>query len=294
MTAGGRTRVFLSWSGDPSKAFAEAVADALETLSDRLDPWLSDDLPAGVEWANALVPNIKRAQFAILCLTHRNVNAPWIAFETGAYFTSRLRKGVVPYLLDFKREELQFPLGLFQSQETDWKGTKAVFVRVGELVGMDAKAVEDKLTGEIWDQLDDRLKTIRGLRDRTRTDEPGNWMNVANAFYLGHDLRWTIDVIENGSPPSDVKHGLLQTLHQADELGLSEHDYFVILAKQAADVFDIPDEEWTSEIRERLDGAVKEAFDRFGRLVIERQPGYHACDPKNREAWLRYQAARRA
>jgi hypothetical protein len=241
------------------------------------------------------VPNIRKAQLAILCLTHRNINAPWIAFETGAYFTSRLKKGVVPYLLDFPADELQFPLGLFQSQQADWKGTKALFVRVGTLVDIDAATVEEKVVREIWPQLDDQLKAIRGLAPgATRTGEPGNWMNVANAFFLGHDLRWTIDVLENGGSPQDVKHGLLQMLHQADELGLSEHDYFVILAGQAGNAFDLPDNEWTPEVRKELEASVKAAFDRFGRLVIERQPGYEACDPANRENWLKYQQEGRA
>jgi hypothetical protein len=288
-------RVFLSWSGEPSKLLAEAVADALRALSSRLEPWMSDDLEAGVEWAKALVPQIKKAKLAVLCLTHRNVNAPWITFEAGAYFTSRIRKGVVPFLLDFSPDELTFPLGLFQSQRADWKGSRTLLLRAGELAGIPERDVQEKFEREIWPQLGDRLTTIRGLAPGAiRTDEPGEWMNVANAFFLGHDLRWTIDVLVERRSPDDAKHGLLQILHQADELGLSQHDYFLILATQANEVFDLPGEHWTPEVWAKLETNVKQAFDRFGRLVIDRQPGYHACDPKNRENWLKYQAAGRA
>lgn len=290
-----QARIFLSWSGEPSKLFAEAIAEALRTLSSRLDPWTSEDLEAGIEWANALVPQIKKARLAVLCLTHRNVNAPWIAFETGAYFTSRLRKGVVPLLLDFSPEELTFPLGIFQSQRADWKGSRALLLRAGELVGIPERDVHETFEREIWPQLGDRLETIRGLGPGgVRTDEPGNWTNVANAFFLGHDLRWTIDVLAARSSPDDAKHGLVQILHQADELGLSQHDYFILLARQASEVFDLPANQWTRKLWEKLEADVKTAFDRFGRLVIDRQPGYTACDPKDRENWLKYQAAGRA
>ncbi len=290
-TSDGRERVFLSWSGEPSRELAEALAEGMHTLSDRLEPWLSENLDPGVEWASALIPQIRKARLAILCLTHRNVNAPWIAFETGAYYTSRLKEGVIPFLLDFEPKELAFPLGLFQSLSADENGARALFVRVGKLVEIDADAVEEILVGTIWPQLRDRMEVIRGIpADSTRTDEPGNWMNIANAFYLGHDFRWTIDVLTAGGPPDQVKHGLLQTLHQADELGLSQHDHFRILATQAREVLDLPDDGWTPEVRAELKASLKAAFERFGGLVISRQPGYHPYDPSNQESWLGVQA----
>jgi hypothetical protein len=291
--AADEVRVFLSWSGEPSKLLAEALAEGMRALSPRLEPWLSDDLDPGEEWASTLIPQIRKAQLAILCLTHRNVNAPWIAFETGAYYTSRLRKGVIPFLLDLPPGELEFPLGLFQSLRADWKGTKALFIRLGKLVDLGADEVENALVTKLWRQLSDQMDAIRGIPP-PRTDEPGNWKNVANAFFLGHDLRWTIDVLTGGGPVDDVKHGLIQILHQAHELGLSQHNHFLILAREATEALKLPGDSWTPEVRDKLETCLKLSFERIGGLVINRQPGYRPYDPENQKTWLAMQAAGRA
>jgi hypothetical protein len=290
-----RVRVFLSWSGERSKALAMALEESIGTLSDRIEPWISDELEPGVEWASALIPQIQQARFAILCLTNRNMTAPWIAFETGAYYTSPLREGVIPFLLDIDADELPFPIGLFQSLKADWKGTKALLTRLGRLVDLDADAVEERMVTGIWPQLHDRIDAIRRIDfDGTRTDEPGHWMNVANAFFLGHDLRWTMDELRQGGVPDDVKHGLRQVLHQADELGLSTHDHFLILARQATEVLGLPGEAWTPEVRDKLKGCLKDALERFGGLIISRQPGYRPYPPDNQDSWLAIQADGRA
>lgn len=289
-----RIRLFLSWSGEPSRLLAKALAGHMKSLSDRLEPWLSDDLEPGVEWASRLVPQIQEAHLAILCLTHRNATAPWIAFETGAYYTSPLKEGVIPFLFDLDSDDVVFPLALFQSIRADWTGTKALFLRVGRLAGLDSAAVEKRFVTDIWPQLGDEMEAIRRIdADGTRTDEPGNWANIANAFFLGHDLRWTIDVIVSNGSVDDIKHGLRQTLHQADELGFSQHDHFRILARQATEVLPLQEAEWTQEVRDNLAACLRDALERFGGVLIHRQPGYRPYAPDNQESWLAIQAERR-
>jgi hypothetical protein len=287
----GRARIFLSWSGEPSRLLATALSGYIEGLSDRLDPWLSEDLQPGAEWASTLIPQIRKARLAILCLTRRNVTAPWIAFETGAYYSSRLKKGVIPFLLDLPSSELTFPLGLFQGLQADRAGSKALFLSVGKLSGMDVEAIEQWFL-EHWPRLREELDDIR--REGSRREEPGNWLNVANAFYLGHDLRWTIDVINGGGSAQHVVHGLRQILHQADELGLSQHNDYVVLRAQVTKASQLSAHEWTPEVRIELEESVKTALERFGELVRRRQPTYRPYASDNRENWLAIQAERGA
>jgi hypothetical protein len=291
-----KIEVFLSWSGEPSRLLATALESHLKNLSrqvvpgDRLSPWLSEDLEPGAEWASTLIPRVRSARVAILCLTRRNVTAPWISFETGVFYSSRLKKAVIPFLLDVTSDGLSFPLGLFQGLQADRNGSKALFVRIGELAGIGADAVEPWFL-ERWGQIEEEFDDIR--KDGSRREEPGNWLNVANAFYLGHDLRWTIDIVEDGSP-ADIVHGLKQILHQADELGLSGHNDFAVLTKQVELVHQLPDAKWTDRERHELEECLKTALERFGELVRRRQPSYRAYSDDNKDSWLAMQARRRA
>jgi hypothetical protein len=286
-------RVFLSWSGESSRLVAKALSAGMQQLSERLEPWLSEDLEPGAEWASTLVPQIRKAKLAVLCLTRRNVGAVWIAFETGAYYGSRLRKGVVPYLLDIQPAELTFPLGLFQSVTADWLGTKSLFARVGELVELDASVVEERLASTIWPQLNDQLTVIRKLQAEAQETARSS-ANVANAFFLGHDLRWTIDVSTSDAPPKDVKHGIRQILHQATDLGIEHENGVQALQRVAQSLLDLPDEEWTTEIRGEVDLALRLAFERIGAVMTRLQPEYRAYDPENQQSWIEMQAEGRA
>ncbi len=286
-----RVRVFLSWSGEASRHLANALADGMTLLSDWVEPWMSDRIEPGAQWANTLVPEIRKAHLAILCLTHRNADAPWIAFEAGLYYT--WRKSIIPFLLDFPPADLRFPLGLFQSVSADMEGSKALFLRVGDLLGMDTAAVGKRFAKSIWPQLDEQIATIRATEQKPDISAPGQATNIANAFFLGHDLRWTMDVASVG-PANDIKHGLVQVLHQAEELGLGEHDHFLVLRRKATDVLGLPDGEWTADVRERVALALQVAFERIGGLVIRLQPGYHPYDADNQARWLAIQAEGRA
>lgn len=287
-----KVRIFMSWSGDTSLRVAKAVCEGIELLSDRLEPWLSEDLEPGEQWASTLIPQIRKARVAVLCLTRRNVGAAWIAFETGAYYTSRSGPVVVPLLLDLTPAEVEFPLGLFQGVTADENGLERLFTRIGELVGLERTAAKARFDAEIWPKLDGQLATIR----EKAADEvaQGGPTNIANAFYLGHDLRWTMDALSAGAEPDDVKHGITQILHQAQNLGLRDNNNYVILRQRAAELLALPEDQWTEKIRGDLALALQLAFERLGSVLIGLQPGYSPFAPENRERWLEIQAENRA
>jgi TIR domain len=285
-----RARIFLSWSGEISKLVAKALAEGMNSISYRLEPWLSEGLEPGVQWANELVPQIRRSRVAILCLTHRNVGASWIAFETGAYYSSRLRKAVIPFLLDFPPGDLAFPLGLFQSISADWNGCRALYMRLGQLVDVDPQTVTEVFTTRIWPNLSEQLSSIRKLQGEPEIKTASSRPNIANAFFLGHDLRWTMDVLNYGGPAEDVKHGIVQILHQAGELGLSDHDHLLVLKQTATEVLSLPADEWTEAVRKSVGTTLQVCFERLGGLVISRQPGYRPYAPDNQARWLAIQA----
>jgi TIR domain len=285
-------RVFMSWSGDTSLLVAKAVCEGIELLSDRLEPWLSEDLEPGEEWASTLIPQIRKARLAVLCLTRHNVGAAWIAFETGAYYSSRAGQVVVPLLFGIAPADVEFPLGLFQGVTADANGLKRLFTRAGDLVGLEAAATEKRFESQIWPRLDGQLATIRDTAAAEIAQRAPT--NIANAFFLGHDLRWTMSALSSGAEPDDVKHGITQILHQAQDLGLRDNNNFVILRQKAAEVIELPDDQWTEQVRAEVALALQLAFERLGSVLIGLQPDYNPYPPENRERWFAIQAKNRA
>ena len=164
ITLGGKMRVFLSWSGEKSKMTAKALRSNLGKLSGRLEPWLSEDMEPGIQWASTLTHDIQEAHFTILCLTRRNSTAPWITFEAGICHSNPIsNENVIPYLLDLDSDELDFPLALFQAVKADWRGTKVLFWKIAKAVGMKESEFTPLFTGEIWSGLEDQLRSIKSI-----------------------------------------------------------------------------------------------------------------------------------
>jgi TIR domain len=113
-------KVFISWSGDRSRAMAEQLRDWLPTIVQSLDPFVStQDVPVGGRGLNVLASQLQDCSFGILCLTQENKQGPWIHFEAGALSKVIEASRVVPLLLDLKVSDLTGPLVQFQAVSTE-------------------------------------------------------------------------------------------------------------------------------------------------------------------------------
>jgi hypothetical protein len=109
-------KVFISWSGDLSKAVAEELRDWLPTIVQSLEPFISSqDVPVGGRGLNVLASKLQDCSFGIICLTQENKQGPWIHFEAGALSKVVDASRVVPLLLDVKVSDLTGPLVQFQA-----------------------------------------------------------------------------------------------------------------------------------------------------------------------------------
>src|SRR5262245_19790474 len=78
-------KVFISWSGDISKAVASALRDWLPKVIQHVKPWMSEqDIPKGTRWLGYISEQLKEVKTGIICLTPDNQQNPWILFEAGA------------------------------------------------------------------------------------------------------------------------------------------------------------------------------------------------------------------
>ena len=92
-------KVFISWSGDISKAVATALRNWLPNVIQSVTPWMSEqDIPKGTRWTHQLNQQLEQVKTGIICLTPDNQRSPWILFETGALAKTLADTYVCPYL----------------------------------------------------------------------------------------------------------------------------------------------------------------------------------------------------
>lgn len=109
--------VFLSWSGEKSKAAAVAMREWLPKVIQQLRPWVSKgDIGAGARWGQEIQKQLAATRFGIL-VTRSNAKKPWLNFEAGAIAKTIDATFVCPYLLDFDNaaELPDGPLTQFQA-----------------------------------------------------------------------------------------------------------------------------------------------------------------------------------
>jgi hypothetical protein len=78
-------KVFLSWSGEPSKSVADLLRRLLPCMLQGVDVFVSrHDLESGGRWSEQLARELENSAFGIVSLTAQNQSAPWLLFEAGA------------------------------------------------------------------------------------------------------------------------------------------------------------------------------------------------------------------
>jgi len=117
-------KVFISWSGDRSKAVAKALHGWLPSVNQLLRPFMSEeDIKKGSRWGPEIAVQLQDARFGLICLTPENLEAPWILFEAGA-LSKKLGDLVCPYLFGLQPSDIQEPLSQFQAAKAEKEDTK--------------------------------------------------------------------------------------------------------------------------------------------------------------------------
>jgi hypothetical protein len=171
-----KLKIFISWSGDRSKAAAKVLREYLPILINAVDPWMSEEeIGKGSRGLQSLSKELESAQFGILCMTDDNLMAPWIMFEAGAISKEAGNSKVSPVLFGIDRADIQGPLTQFQSTLSN---DKSDFLRLlkamNDALGVDS-IPETRLEQSleiIWPKLSSALATLpdSGQPKPTRTE----------------------------------------------------------------------------------------------------------------------------
>jgi hypothetical protein len=160
-------KVFLSWSGDSSKAVASALYEWLPAIFPDVAFWMSTrDIQAGQRWKAELDQQLESLDCGIICVVPGNTVAPWLLFEAGALSKSVTTARVVPYCLGIPPAEMGGPLSSFQGVPADKIGTRKLLESINVvLANKRAEQALTKVFEKWWPDLKEKLDDIPMPRD---------------------------------------------------------------------------------------------------------------------------------
>ena len=156
-------RVFISFSGETSKAVALALREWLPSVIQALDPWMSnEDLKKGARWSVELADRLEKTDFGICCLTPDNLEAPWLHFEAGALAKRVTAAYVCPYLFHVDLADVQGPLREFQLTKADLEDTRKLMKTINGALTENRLSDKrlDEAFGMCWPKLQKQLSDI--------------------------------------------------------------------------------------------------------------------------------------
>jgi len=156
-------KVFISWSGDMSKAVAEALRGWLPLVIQAVEPWVSShDIERGVRWSPALTKELEQTKVGIICLTPDNLKAPWILFEAGALSKTVDATYVCPFLFRVENSDLEGPLAQFQTTKAQKDDIRELMHTINK--SLNPPALKDGALDQVfekwWPDLEQRLGDI--------------------------------------------------------------------------------------------------------------------------------------
>lgn len=135
-------KVFIGWSGDKSRAVAEALAEFLPVVIHAVEPWFSGDIEKGARWVKEVSEQVGASRVGIFCLTRENLDSRWLHFEAGALAQAEDTRACT-LLLDLAPSEVSGPLAQFQHTSFKKADVEKLVQTINQAVG---RAGEKELT----------------------------------------------------------------------------------------------------------------------------------------------------
>jgi len=155
--------IFISFSGGLSRKIATKMKKWLQNIfSTKINSFLSEDIPKGSNWTQALSEKLEKCNYAISILTADNVNNPWINFEAGAICKSNKDNRVCTILFDMDEVVHASPLGVFQYSKFNEKDLLTLLIEINNALESD-RLEESSLTVKFKDTWPSFQKNILSL-----------------------------------------------------------------------------------------------------------------------------------
>jgi TIR domain-containing protein len=166
-------KVFLSWSGERSRAIAEAMREWIPNVIQAVEPWMSaEDVDKGLRWSSEIAVQLEGTRFGIICLTPDNLESPWILFEAGALSKTIDKAFVCPFLFGLEPSDVRGPLTQFQATKTEKDDTKRLITTINRALGdhrLGAQKIETAFE-HWWPDLEPTLRSVRQIGGDAKTE----------------------------------------------------------------------------------------------------------------------------
>ncbi len=142
-------RVFISWSGDRSRAVADVLRRWFPSVLQAVRPYFSpDDVAKGSRWSSEIAKELEASRLGLLVITPENQEAPWLLFEAGALAKNLERSKVCPVLFGgMEPTDVKGPLVQFQAAQFSRDEMKRVIKM------MNAELAEAALPPDVLDNV---------------------------------------------------------------------------------------------------------------------------------------------
>ena len=162
-------KVFLSWSGERSRAVAEALRSWLPRVLQSLRPWMSqEDIAAGSRWLFEVSGELADSGFGIICVTQENQKNEWLLFEAGALSKTLASSFVCPLLLDISPGQLSGPLVQFQATSLNREGVEKLLMSLNKALGQNQLPESDlrEIFEVWWPKLETSLSEVPAVAEK--------------------------------------------------------------------------------------------------------------------------------
>ncbi len=154
-------QVFISWSGDRSRAVAELLDDWMQCVLQAVRPWMSSkDIDRGSLWFSEITDQLKETKIGVICLTKDNQIKPWILFESGALAKGLSSARVCTFLIDLEPTDVGNPLAQFNHTMPTKDGLYELVRTLNSSLGEHAlrEKVLEQVFDTYWPQFEDGFK----------------------------------------------------------------------------------------------------------------------------------------
>ena len=168
-------KVFLSWSGERSKAVAELLNNWLCCVIQAARPWISTrDIDRGALWFSEINEQLQDTSIGIICLTQENKNKPWILFEAGALTKGLSTSRVCTFLIDLESQDVENPLAQFNHTLPTQESMHNLVRTLNGALGPNGltSGVLDRVFDTYWPQFHKEFKEILKTTEQSPTAKP--------------------------------------------------------------------------------------------------------------------------
>lgn len=158
-------QVFLSWSGERSKAVAEALADWLPQVIQAVKPWVSTEIDKGTKWTSQISESLEQSSVGVVCITSDNVDSNWLIFEAGAIAKSK-ESHACTFLLDISPTDVTPPLSILQATKFERGDFRKLLGTINQALRINNETplkedVLDRVFETNWPHIEKRLSEIK-------------------------------------------------------------------------------------------------------------------------------------